>query len=54
MISEQEVVDILNPIMATAKAHKMKPTFFELTTLLAMKFFQQQKVDVAVLEVGLG
>lgn len=31
-----------------------KPTFFELTTALAFKYFEDQKVDYAVIETGLG
>lgn len=31
-----------------------KPSFFELTTALAFEYFKQQKVDYAVIEVGLG
>jgi dihydrofolate synthase/folylpolyglutamate synthase len=30
------------------------PSFFELTTALAFKYFADQKVDIAVVEVGLG
>ncbi|MBQ2055483.1 MAG: bifunctional folylpolyglutamate synthase/dihydrofolate synthase, partial [Bacteroidaceae bacterium] len=30
------------------------PSFFELTTAMAFKFFADEKVDVAVIEVGLG
>lgn len=30
------------------------PSFFELTTALAFKYFAEQKVDVALIEVGLG
>lgn len=30
------------------------PTFFELTTAMAFKYFAEEKVDVAVVEVGLG
>lgn len=32
----------------------LSPSFFELTTALAFKYFEEQKVDVAVVEVGLG
>lgn len=32
----------------------LHPSFFELTTALAFKYFSDQKVDVAVVEVGLG
>ena len=30
------------------------PTFFELTTAMAFKYFQEMDVDIAVIEVGLG
>ncbi|MBA4405776.1 hypothetical protein C0389_00735 [bacterium] len=33
---------------------KNSPTFFELTTALAFKYFEEQKVDYAVIETGLG
>ncbi|QCR21858.1 folylpolyglutamate synthase/dihydrofolate synthase family protein [Pontibacter sp. SGAir0037] len=32
----------------------VKPSFFEMTVALAFKFFADEKVDVAVIEVGLG
>lgn len=32
----------------------LHPSFFELTTALAFKYFEEQNVDVAVIEVGLG
>ena len=32
----------------------LHPTFFELTTAMAFKFFSEMKVDIAVIEVGLG
>ncbi len=32
----------------------LHPTFFELTTALAFKYFADEKVDVAVIEVGMG
>lgn len=32
----------------------LHPSFFELTTSLAFKYFDEQKVDIAVIEVGLG
>src|SRR5439155_598994 len=30
------------------------PTFFEVTTAMAFEFFRERKVDIAVLEVGMG
>lgn len=35
-------------------ALSFRPSFFELTTFMAMQYFAQEKVDVAVIEVGLG
>ena len=32
----------------------LKPTFFELTTAMAFKYFSERKIDIAVIEVGLG
>ncbi|MEY8758277.1 bifunctional folylpolyglutamate synthase/dihydrofolate synthase [Chryseobacterium tongliaoense] len=32
----------------------IKPSFFEFTTIMAFEYFYQQKVDFAVIEVGLG
>lgn len=32
----------------------LHPSFFELTTSLAFKYFDEQKVDIAIIEVGLG
>lgn len=32
----------------------LHPSFFELTTLMALQYFADEKVDIAVIEVGLG
>lgn len=32
----------------------IRPSFFEFTTIMAFEYFYQQKVDVAIIEVGLG
>ena len=32
----------------------LQPSFFEVTTAMAFKFFAEKKVDIAVIEVGLG
>jgi dihydrofolate synthase / folylpolyglutamate synthase len=34
--------------------NKIKPSFFEITTLMAFDYFAHSKVDIAVIEVGLG
>lgn len=55
------LVDQLRPVVTTMdrEAEKsgdssLSPTYFELTTAVALMYFAQRKVDVAVLEVGLG
>jgi dihydrofolate synthase/folylpolyglutamate synthase len=52
MISEQEVVDFV----AEHKTDfdEIQPSFFEMTVGLAFDFFAKQKVDIAIIEVGLG
>ncbi len=51
-ISEQYVIDFVEHERAFFEP--LHPSFFELTTALAFKFFADEKVDVAVIEVGLG
>ena len=53
MISEQEVVDFVERY-GTDSNWKWNPSFFELTTAMAFEHFARHKVDVAVIEVGLG
>ena len=52
MISEEYVIDFLNRYL-NLKAN-LHPSFFELTTIMAFDYFKSQKVDIAVIEVGLG
>lgn len=33
---------------------QLRPSFFEVTTVMALKYFQEMKVDLAIIEVGLG
>lgn len=51
-ISEKEVVDFVNRHLEDFE--QIKPSFFELTVALAFYYFEKEKVDVAVIEVGLG
>lgn len=58
-ISENEFVQTYIEIEDAIKAMDNKgvdfsPSFFEIMTALAFKFFEKEKVDLAVLEVGLG
>jgi dihydrofolate synthase / folylpolyglutamate synthase len=52
MIPEQRVIDFVEHFRAECTV--VKPSFFELTTELAFQWFAEEKVDVAVIEVGLG
>lgn len=54
MISEEEVIVGLKRLFSLVYLLKVTPSFFELATLLAFDFFRQRKVDVAVIETGLG
>lgn len=51
-ISQQRVIDFVENERAFFEP--LHPSFFELTTALAFLYFKEQKVDVAVIEVGLG
>lgn len=52
MIAKQRVVDFVEKERAFFEP--LRPSFFELTTALAFKYFEEQEVDVAVIETGLG
>lgn len=52
MISKNYVVDFVAEHKLLFE--KIKPSFFEMTVGLAFQYFAEKKVDVAVIEVGLG
>lgn len=52
MVSEQYVINFVEQNRDFFEP--LHPSFFELTTALAFKYFAEQHVDVAVIEVGLG
>ena len=37
-----------------AVSEQIKPSFFELTVAMAFDYFEKEKVDIAVIETGLG
>lgn len=53
MISEDFVVTFVEKLRARMP-EDIKPTFFELTTALAFAYYAEQRVDIAVIEVGMG
>jgi dihydrofolate synthase/folylpolyglutamate synthase len=52
MISEQSVIDFVALHQPDFEA--IQPSFFEMTVGLAFDIFAKEKVDIAVIEVGLG
>lgn len=52
MISDEYVAAFITSLEECIE--KNSPTFFELTTALAFKYFEEQQVDYAVIETGLG
>ena len=52
MIDESDVLRFFNAYKR--QFDELEPSFFEMTTTLAFWYFAEQKVDIAVVEVGLG
>ncbi|MGK0379632.1 MAG: dihydrofolate synthase/folylpolyglutamate synthase [Patiriisocius sp.] len=52
MISEQSVIDFVEKF--SADFERIKPSFFEMTVALAFDHFANSKVDIAIIETGLG
>ena len=51
-ISEEYVVNLVEKELKFFEP--LQPTFFELTTAMAFKYFSDMNIDIAVIEVGLG
>jgi len=51
-IADVDVARLARPLMDAAKT--VQGTFFEVTTAMAFQYFAEQRVDVAVIETGLG
>lgn len=54
MIPEEKVESLLAFLFQLIEFKQIPATFFELTTFLAFLYFAQEKVEVAVIETGLG
>ena len=52
MISETFVVDFVERIKPLVLS--LEPSFFEITVAMAFDYFVQERIDIAVIEVGLG
>jgi dihydrofolate synthase/folylpolyglutamate synthase len=51
-VSKEFVVDFVNRI--ERHIDSIKPSFFEITAVMAFDYFRREQVDIAVIEVGLG
>jgi dihydrofolate synthase / folylpolyglutamate synthase len=54
MISPEEVTRWIEDYREKNELWKAEPSFFELTVAMAFDYFAREKVDIAVVEVGLG
>lgn len=52
LIPQSFVIDFVEKIKDISA--EIKPSFFELTFVMALEYFAEQKVDVAIIETGLG
>jgi dihydrofolate synthase / folylpolyglutamate synthase len=54
MVTEEAVASSLTAIRDLIADWDPNPTFFEVTTALALKHFSETKIDIVILETGLG
>jgi dihydrofolate synthase/folylpolyglutamate synthase len=54
MISKDAVASSLTSICSLVAAWDPYPTFFEIATALALKYFSEAKIDIVILETGMG
>jgi dihydrofolate synthase/folylpolyglutamate synthase len=52
MISQDFVIDFVERTKTISE--EIKPSFFELTVAMAFDYFEKEKIDIAVIETGLG
>ncbi|MEK7556912.1 MAG: Mur ligase family protein, partial [Patescibacteria group bacterium] len=53
-ISDEDLSALIEEVQLVAEEREIAPTFFEFTTAIAFLYFARQKVDIAVIEVGMG
>ncbi len=54
LIGKNDFTALVREVSAVAAKQRDKPTYFELMTAMAFKYFADQAVDIAVIETGLG
>lgn len=50
----EKLIDRINPIVKILRKRGYDITFFEFTTAMAFQYFKEKKVDICLIEVGLG
>jgi folylpolyglutamate synthase/dihydrofolate synthase len=53
-ISNKHFTEVIDEVICVAESNKIKATAFEIMTIASLLFFESEKVDIAILEVGLG
>ncbi len=53
-IAQQDIIRLTDTLKREVTHHAIEPTFFEFTTAMAFCYFAESKIDIAVVEVGLG
>lgn len=53
-IPDQVLLELITEIRLIVEREHVQPTFFEFTTALAFLYFSRSKIDIAVIEVGMG
>ena len=54
MAGKEEIAEELTRIRGLCERAETQPTFFEITTALALEIFRRNEMDVVVLETGMG
>jgi dihydrofolate synthase/folylpolyglutamate synthase len=54
MMPEKSVISFVERFLELNSGPKLEPSFFELTVSMAFDFFRERRIDIAVVEVGLG
>ncbi|MFP4544931.1 MAG: bifunctional folylpolyglutamate synthase/dihydrofolate synthase [Candidatus Kapaibacterium sp.] len=52
MIDDDSLISLASPLLDEAESNE--GTFFEITTVMAFKYFEMEKVDIAIIETGMG
>jgi dihydrofolate synthase/folylpolyglutamate synthase len=54
LIRENEVAVLVDDLIHRTRGSKLQPTFFEVVTIMALRYFAARKCDLVIWETGLG